>query len=37
MLFTAFTLADAGLFITGHRSWGVFCFLIACVDLFFRV
>jgi hypothetical protein len=37
MLFTVFTLAGIGLFITKRRGWGTFCFVIAFVDLFFML
>jgi hypothetical protein len=37
MIFTVFTLAGIGLCIIKHRAWGVFCFAIAFLDLFFML
>lgn len=33
MIFTVFTLAGIGLFITKHRGWGALCLVIAFCSL----
>lgn len=33
MIFTVFTLAGIGLFVTKHKGWGSLCFVIAFIIL----